>query len=338
VSIEATKWQWALGQLGFTTVTVAGDGPVDRPVDGLSIGAPEPPDPVELASALDDADLVVVENLCSLPLNRAALAATAATLKGRPAILHHHDLPWQRPQFLDDPAPPVDHRWRHVTINQLSRGQLAQRGIAATTIYNSFDLAAAGGATPGRSGPRDEGGRREVRRAVGVDDDRRLVLQPTRAIPRKNVAGGLRVATELGGVYWLLGPAEDGYGPELADLVAGAECPVVLGSPDGMPSLTVHEAYRACDVVTLPSTWEGFGNPTIESVAHRRPLAIGPYPVAQELLAFGFDWFALEEMERLGSWLTTPDAALLDHNLEVAAAHFSLADLPAKIAAVVPEL
>ena len=87
----------------------------------------------------------------------------------------------------------------------------------------------------GHSGSEDEGGRPEVRRAVGIDDDRRLVLQPTRAIPRKNVAGGLRVATELGGVYWLLGPAEDGYGPELADLVAGAECPVVLGPPDGMP-------------------------------------------------------------------------------------------------------
>jgi glycosyltransferase involved in cell wall biosynthesis len=146
------------------------------------------------------------------------------------------------------------------------------------------------------------------------------------------------VATELGGVYWLLGPAEDGYGPELADLVAGAECPVVLGPPDGMPSLTVHEAYGACDVVTLPSTWEGFGNPTIESVAHRRPLAIGPYPVAEELWAFGFDWFALDEMERLASWLATPDTALLDHNLEVASAHFSLADLPAKIAAVLPDV
>jgi glycosyltransferase involved in cell wall biosynthesis len=338
VSIEATKWQWALGQLGFTTVTVAGDGPVDRPVNGLSIGASEPPDPTELASALDDADLVVVENLCSLPLNRAALAATAATLKGRPALLHHHDLPWQRPQFLHDPPPPVDPRWRHVTINQVSRGQLAQRGIAATTIYNSFDLVAAAGRAVGHSGSEDEGGRPEVRRAVGIDDDRRLVLQPTRAIPRKNVAGGLRVATELGGVYWLLGPAEDGYGPELADLVAGAECPVVLGPPDGMPSLTVHEAYGACDVVTLPSTWEGFGNPTIESVAHRRPLAIGPYPVAEELWAFGFDWFALDEMERLASWLATPDTALLDHNLEVASAHFSLADLPAKIAAVLPDV
>ena len=85
-------------------------------------------------------------------------------------------------------------------------------------------------------------------------------------------------------------------------------------------------------MVVLPSSWEGFGNPTIESVVHRRPLAVGPYPVAAELAAFGFDWFALSEMGRLRAWLASPDPTLLDGNLAVASAHFSMRDLPDRIA------
>ena len=91
-------------------------------------------------------------------------------------------------------------------------------------------------------------------------------------------------------------------------------------------------------MVALPSTWEGFGNPTIESVVHRRPLAIGPYPVAGELAAFGFDWFALDEIDRLRAWLDSPGSRTVGPQRAVAAAHFSLADLPDRIAAVLPEL
>ncbi len=340
VAVEAAKWRWALDTLGFTSFTVAGDGPVDRLVPGLEIGAAEPPGRAELASALGDADLVVVENLCSLPLNPGAAAAVAEVLAGRPAILRHHDLPWQRPQFVDHPAPPVDRRWSQVTINQLSRVELAERGIAAPTVYNAFALDSAGGPV-GRHDSAAQAAddrRQQVRRSLGIDDDRLLVLQPTRAIPRKNVAGGLRVAAELDATYWLLGPAEDGYGPELDTLVAAARCPVLLGPPPDVPGFGIDDAYRACDVVALPSTWEGFGNPTLESVIHRRPLAIGSYPVADELASFGFDWFALADTGRLRAWLRAPDPDLVESNLAVARAHFSLCHLPDKVAAVLPDL
>jgi hypothetical protein len=336
VAIEAAKWQWALATMGFTTFTVAGGGPVDRLLPGLGMEAGEPPTAGELSSALADADLVVVENLCSLPLNPRAGAVVAEVLTGRPAVLRHHDLPWQRARFADQPPPPVDPRWSQVTINELSRRQLAERGVAAVTVYNAFAVGSPedGGDIDRRSVARR---RHEVRAALGIDDDRRLVLQPTRAIPRKNVGGGMEVAAALGATYWLLGPAEDGFGPELDDLVAAAPCPVVLGPPPGQPGLSIDDAYGACDVVTLPSTWEGFGNPAVESGVHRRPLAIGPYPVADELAAFGFDWFRLSETDRLADWMESPDPTLLETNLAVASAHFSLRHLPDKIAAVLPD-
>jgi glycosyltransferase involved in cell wall biosynthesis len=340
VAVEAAKWRDALGVLGFATYTVAGSGPVDVAVPGLAIDAPDGPTAAEVEGALAGADLVIVENLCSLPLNPVAATVVSNVLAGRPAVLHHHDLPWQRPQFVDHPPPPDDPCWRHVTINELSRGALAERGIRATTVYNSFAVPPGGPAT-GDDAPAPRTARaRAVRDALGVGPGDRLVLQPTRALARKNVGGGLAAAARLGATFWLLGPAEDGFGPQLDRLVAGAPCPVVLGLPRPRSTgaaVGIDDCYQACDVVALPSTWEGFGNPSLESVTHRRPLVIGPYPVARELASFGFDWFGLDDLDRLDAWLADPEPGLLERNLAVARAHFSLDGLPGRIAAVLPD-
>jgi mannosylglucosylglycerate synthase len=324
VSIEAEKWANALRHLGWGVFTVAGSGPVDVTLAGLAIDAVAPPGRQDLIDALAPADLVVVENLCSLPLNPPAASVAAAVCAGRPTVLHHHDLPWQRPHLAHLPPPPDDAAWTHVTINELSRMELARRGISAGTIYNTFE-------------PHPPVADRDrARRALGIPERARLLLQPTRALARKNVAGGLAVAAAADGTYWLLGPPEDGYGPELDRLVAGARSPVLLGP--GIPPLTIAEAYAACDAVLLPSHWEGFGNPSVESATYRRPLAIGHYPVAAELSAFGFRWFDSAAPAALVTWLDHPDAALLDHNQQIAATHFNVADLPERLAAAIARL
>jgi glycosyltransferase involved in cell wall biosynthesis len=315
VSVEARKWARILERIGYRTFTVAAEG-ADRIVPGLGIADPEPPEHVSLVAALADAHLVVVENLCSLPLNPAAGRAVAACLRGRPVVLHHHDLAWQRPHLAAiEGFPPDDPAWRHVTINDLSRRQLAERGVAATTIPNGFDTE-----TP-------PGGDREATRGrLGLDPHDRLLLHPTRAIPRKNVPGAIALAEGLGATYWLLGPAEDGYQSELDRLLAAAYVPVIHRQPAGV---TLADAYAACDAVALPSTWEGFGNATIEAAVHRRPLAIGAYPVAREIAAYGFRWFPSHDAGPLAAFLDDPDpdrtTALHDANLAIARRHFSLA-------------
>jgi len=317
VSVVARHWQQAMESFGFTTLTVAGDGPVDRTVAGLELTATQPPDPTELANALSDADLIVVENLCTIPLNLPAANAVGGLCRGRPTIMHHHDPPWQRQHLahltelpLDDPA------WRHVTINDLTRTQFAERGLTATRIYNGFPVDTVGGTSP------------RVRAALGVDPDEVLLAHPVRAIPRKNVGTAIALAEAVGGTYWLWGPAEDGYEHELQQLLNAARCRVIHGVPNDHLNLqNPSELYRAADAVLFPSSWEGFGNPPIEAALHDLPVAVGPYPVAEELRALGFRWLPTDTAEPLSQILAHGNPEMLAVNRKIATQHFSLSTM-----------
>lgn len=322
VSVVARNWQRAIEQLGFDVCTVAGEGPVDRTVPGLAIGATDPPGHDEFAEAIAGVDLVIVENLCSIPLNLPAARVVAEVLRGRPTVLHHHDPPWQRPHFAHiTEIPPRDPAWRHVTINELTRVEMADRGFDVTCIYNGFPTATG------------EGDRAGVRRRLGVGDGDLLLAHPVRAIARKDVPTAVRLAEELGGVYWLWGPAEDGYDDELARILRTARCPIVRGTAGE----SAVDLYRAADAVVFPSTWEGFGNPPVEAAIHRVPAAVASYPVAGELRALGLEWYPTDDPEPLRAAIASPDEARLERNREIAVTHLSLETMGRAIAALLDD-
>jgi hypothetical protein len=241
-------------------------------------------------------------------------------------VLHHHDLAWQRPETAHvTELPPRLPGAVHVAINDFSRQELAERGIEAVTVRNAFDLTA----EPGR-GP-------EMRAALGVAPADLLVLQPTRAIARKNIPAALRLAEGLARHlgpdrpvwYWLPGPAEDGYAATLAGVVAAASLPVLRRHPGhvalpGGPG-NMADAYTACDLVVFPSTdGEGFGQPVIESVWARRPLAVATYRALDEILAFGFSFLPAGDPRAVAEALSRPDPGVAERNLDLARKHFSL--------------
>lgn len=329
VSVEAAKWQWALEQLGYQVRTVAGAGPVDVIVPGLAAGAwvtghsAGKLDRQALHRALSDADLVVVENVCSLPLNPAARDAVAEELAGRRAVMRHHDLPWQRERFKDAPGPPDDPAWVHATINEHSVAELRERGIRARVIRNRFHP----------HPPR--GDRDSTRRALGLEPGTKLVLQPTRAIPRKRVDIGLSFAEAIGATYWLLGPAEEGFDGQLEDILASARVDVRRGPAAPMKGWAgVEHAYAAADAVVFPSDNEGFGNPPVEASAHRKPVAVGAYQVGIELREMGFVWFNANCPDEMTGFLDHPDERILDHNQDLVREHLNIGRLPGDIASL----
>ncbi|MGY6501293.1 MAG: glycosyltransferase family 4 protein [Acidimicrobiales bacterium] len=321
VSVVAESWRRSLEQLGYDVVTVAGDGPVDRTVAGLGIDAEEPPSTGEVEAALADADLVVVENALTIPMNLPASRVLATVLAGRPVVVHHHDPPWQRDRFAHVTAlPATDPTWRHVTINELTRREMAERGIDAVCIYNGFDPDPPSG---DRSG---------CRAALGVADDEILLVHPVRAIARKRVPDAVALCESIGATYWLMGPPEEGYADELDRVLDAARCRVVR---DG--SRAISDAYAACDAVVFPSSWEGFGNPPVEAATHRRPAAVGDYPVAAELRRMGFRWFPSDDPEPLRSFLASPHEELLEHNRQVARRELSLDAMTERIATLLTD-
>jgi glycosyltransferase involved in cell wall biosynthesis len=348
VSVQAATWGRALAHLGYSLRRVAGelaDGP--RPGDvvipGLAVAAeaapgpagqrpaaPQGPSAEELRAALAGSEVVVVENMLSLPLHLEAARVLTGVLAELPpgtrVLLHHHDFAWQRPETESiSELPPRIPGAVHVTINDFSRRELAERGIEAVTIRNAFDL----DAPPGR--------RSETREALGLGADELVVLQPTRAIARKNIPVALRLAEDLAERlprpvrYWLPGPAEDGYAAMLDEVLAATTVPVVRDTPGslrlgarGEPA-GMADAYAACDLVVFPSTGgEGFGQPVIESVWADRPLAVLSYPALEEILALGFSFLRADDADAVADALRRPDAPTAARNRELAVAHFSM--------------
>lgn len=345
VSIVADTWIAALHRIGFEVLSVAGEGEVDVHIDDLAIGrwpdgasgiagpdAASPSDIEQLREKIEGLlagiDLVVVENLGSLPMNLPASIAVARARQGLPTIWHHHDPAWQRSRYADvAELPPREERqsgqWRHVTINDLTRQQFLARGFEATTIRNGFDIHA------------PLGNRDAERSRLGFLSDELVMLHPVRAIERKNIPLALDCAEQLGATYWLTGPAEEGYDTTLATMLAEARSRGVNVVHEASSSLA--DMYAASDIVIFPSTWEGFGNPPIDAAIHRRPAIVSHYPVAEELRALGFRWFDPENLEPVASWISRPDLALIEHNRSVVESTLSLEAMQSALTTLLDE-
>jgi len=260
-----------------------------------------------------DLDCLVIENALAIPMNLPfGLALTEVISEtGITTIAHHHDFFWERQRFLTNcvweylnmafpPHLPFVH---HVVINSSADNQLSLRmGISATTIPNVMDFE--------HPSPESDDYAADVRQELGIADDELFLLQPTRVVQRKGIEHAIELVSRLGLAAKLVvshasGDEGQAYEQRVRNYSAimGVDTLFIsdrIGEQRGRTAngdkiYTLADIYPHADLVTYPSTFEGFGNAFLEAVYYRKPLVVNNYSIYHyDIKPKGFDCIELD--------------------------------------------
>ncbi|MFV9504905.1 MAG: glycosyltransferase [Oscillochloridaceae bacterium umkhey_bin13] len=245
-------------------------------------------------------DLLIVENALAIPMNLPLGAALTEFIAetGFPTIGHHHDFFWERKRFLTGCAwdylnmcfPPQLPSLRYVVINSSGSHQLALRtGLSSLLVPNVMHYEQPPAPSDAYAA--------NLRADLGLPDNAYLVLQPTRIVQRKGIEHAIELIHRLRrdqlNCYLVIshvgGDEGDGYVERVQDYAALLDVPLILSGDrigpargldrNGRKIYTLDDIYRQADLVTYPSSVEGFGNAFLEAVYFRRPLVVNRYAI-----------------------------------------------------------
>jgi len=311
-------------------------------------------------------DLLIAENSLSMPMNvPLGLAITELVAETNiSTIAHHHDFAWERQRYKVSAGsdyqlgafPPILPSIRHVVINSYAARQLALRtGLSSTLIPNVMDFEA----LPPRLEKEYVG---DFRRNLNIEADQYILLQPTRIVPRKRIELAIELARRLGMDCVLLithsgGDEGNEYERHLREYARLLDVRVIFAAEwfgyrralksDGRKIYSLADAYLHADIVTYPSTIEGFGNAFLEAIYYRKPIVISTYeifradiqPKGFRVIGFG-DFITEDVIERTRQVLHNPGLAeeIVSRNFELGRRHYSYPVLKRRLAALVEEM
>jgi glycosyltransferase involved in cell wall biosynthesis len=344
-----------------------GEGSMERDgeklADEIYASADEIRTPLRHSIRANRLELIVVENALTIPMNLPlgiTLTGLIAEL-GLNTIAHHHDFFWERQRYqsnnildlLDTAFPAKLPTIQHVAINSIAQRRLKdRRKIDSIVIPNVHDFA-----TPP---PQLDNYSRDFRERLGLTENEPFILQPTRVIQRKGIEMALELVHRLdlgpnprlyithrahdeGLEYWHWLKREAGMMQvdlRLIDHLIGTK----RAKSNGHKIYSLWDAYPFADLVTYPSTYEGFGNALLEAIYFKRLVVVNRYPVYNaDIGPLGFDFIELDgfvdddAVTRTKALLDDPEqvAMMAKKNYELAQEHFSLEVLEKKLKAVI---
>jgi hypothetical protein len=295
-------------------------------------------------------DLLIVENALAIPINLPlGLAITEFVAEtGYPVIAHHHDFQWERQRFMNNSVhdyiaaafPPRLPSIRHVVINSLQAHQLASRiGITSMIIPNVMDF----DSPP----PPPDDYTETVRADLGLAPDQKLFLQPTRIIQRKGIEHAIELTRRIGiPAELVISHAAGDEGTEyekrvrefasLLNVVVRFESNLIGErrgvTADGRKIYSLGDVYQKADLVTYPSSIEGFGNAFLEAIYYKRPIVVNNYSIYEADIkpkgfkVIEFDGFiSSATLEETRYVLNHPEEAAerAEHNYQLARRYYS---------------
>jgi glycosyltransferase involved in cell wall biosynthesis len=306
-------------------------------------------------------DLIIVENALSIPMHVPLGLAISELIAETsiPTIGHHHDFSWERSRFSVNAAadylgaafPPNLNSIRHVVINSFAASQLASRkGISSTLIPNvmNFD----------NPPPQPDDYVKDFRKDLNILPNEHIILQPTRIVPRKRIELAIELTRRLDMNCVLLITHKSGdegtdYENYLHDYAKILGVKVIFGtnkinhfraqSSDGKKIYSLADAYQQADLISYPSTIEGFGNAFLETLYYKRPIVISTYEIFKTDIQpkgfriIGFDEFITEETVRLARYVLENlqfGEQMAEHNYETGRRYYSYNALETNLVAL----
>jgi glycosyltransferase involved in cell wall biosynthesis len=297
-----------------------------------------------------DIGLLLPENALTIPMNiPLGIAITELIAEtGITTVAHHHDFYWERDRFLINGVtdylnmafPPNLPSIKHLVINSYADEQLSLRtGISARVAPNIMDFE--------NQPPPPDNYTQDVRKDLGIAKDELFVLQPTRIVQRKGIEHAIELVCRLKMKAKLVISHDAGdegfeYKKRLVEYAKLMNVDLVFAADivdenrgqteDGRKIYTLQDIYPYADLVTYPSTFEGFGNAFLEAVYFHKPIVVNTYSIyTKDIKPKGFSVIEIKNfvtdatVEKTKKVLSDPELCkkMVDLNYKLGEEYFS---------------